>query len=82
MIWGHSPVLGLDLCWDNGELRLRDPHTGEYLPTPEQTAARAGHAEAQRDLAQAERDTALSRAAEIEAENARLREMLQRLEED
>ena len=23
LIWGHSAVLGLDLCWDAGELRSR-----------------------------------------------------------
>lgn len=75
LIWGHSPVLGLDLCWDDGELRLRDPRTGEYLPTPEQIAVRA-------DRAEVERDNALNRAAEAEAENASLRERLRRLGEN
>ena len=32
VIWGHSEVLGLDVCWDRGMTRLRDPSTGEYLP--------------------------------------------------
>ena len=82
LIWGHSPVLGLDLCWDDGELRFRDPATREILPTPEETAARAAHAETERNIAQAERDAAQSRAAEAEAENVRLRELLRRIRED
>lgn len=47
LIWGHSPVLGLDICWDNEQIRLRDPVTGEYIPTPEEAAARAAEAEAE-----------------------------------
>ena len=58
--WGHSAVLGLDLCWDEGELRLYDPVAAAYLPTP--VELRAQHA-AERtarltaeDRAAAERD--------------------------
>ncbi len=68
LIWGHSPVLGLDICWDNEQIRLRDPATGEYIPTPEEAAARANAAEV--------------RAAEAEAELAVLREQLRRLQQD
>ncbi len=25
MIWGHRPVLGLDLHWESGRLRFYDP---------------------------------------------------------
>ena len=32
--WGHSAVLELDLCWDNGELRFYDPAGRAYLPRP------------------------------------------------
>ena len=28
ILWGHSVVLGLDVCWDDGQLRFRDPQTG------------------------------------------------------
>ena len=31
VIRGHSELLGLDLCWDNGHLRYYDPKAGEYL---------------------------------------------------
>lgn len=68
LIWGHSPMLGLDICWDNEQIRLRDPATGEYIPTPEEAAARANAAEV--------------RAAEAEAELAVLREQLRRLQQD
>ena len=68
LIWGHSAVLGLDLCWDDGEFRLRNPMSGEFLPKPAEL-------QAERDAAQVERDAAL-------AEAARLREQLRRLQQD
>ena len=89
LIWGHSPVLGLDMCWDNGELRLRDPDTGEYLPTPEELRIERDTAEIERNTAQAERNAAQAernaeRAARIaaEAEADELRERLRRLQQD
>ena len=30
-LWGYSAVLGLELWWDDGELRFRDPVSGEFL---------------------------------------------------
>ncbi len=57
--WGHSPVLGLDLCWDDGHLRLYDPVAGAYLPTP--TELQAQHA-----AERAARLTAEDRAAGAE----------------
>ena len=59
LIWGHSAVLDLDLCWDEEELRLRNPATGEYLPTPEEQRAA--------------REAAETRLAELEDELRRLR---------
>ena len=52
--WGHSPVLGLDLCWDEGTLRFYDPVAGEYLPTAEEWQARHAAAEARAAVAEAE----------------------------
>ena len=78
VIWGHSEVLGLDLCWVEGQLRFR--HEGEYLPTPQEAwdareeaearayAAEAGRAEAEVRAA-SERDARL--AAESELRQAR-----------
>ena len=31
LIWGHSEVLSLDICWDSGKTRFRYPSTTEYL---------------------------------------------------
>ncbi len=33
MYWGRSKVLGMDVCWEHGELRFRDPESGLYLMT-------------------------------------------------
>ena len=71
--WGHSAVLGLDLCWDEGNLRFYDPVAGEYLPTAEELQARRAVAEARAAVAE-------TRAAVAEAELRRLRERLRRLE--
>ena len=74
LIWGHSAVLGLDLRWDEGELRFRDRASGEFLLTPEEE--RAGRLEAER---RAEAETA--RADRAEAEVRRIRERLEELEQ-
>ena len=73
MLWGNSEVLGLDLCWDEGVLRLRDPATGQFLSTLlelraelDATQERAAAAE---ERAAAERE----RAAALEAELRQLR---------
>ncbi len=87
LLWGHSAVLGLDMCWDDGKLRLRDPLTGEFLPTPEELqsdmqelqadvqAAEANAQAAQESVAaeRAARQSAEARVAELEAELRRLR---------
>ena len=39
LIRGHSPVLGLDLCWDDARLRLYDPSVGQYLLNLEEAEA-------------------------------------------
>ncbi len=35
---GHSDVLGLDICWEYGQLRFYDPVEGRYLPTFDEEA--------------------------------------------
>ena len=64
--WGYSGMLELELWWEEGTLRFRDPASGQFLLTPEELATdrlaayeRAGAAEA--------------RVAELEAELRRLR---------
>ena len=73
LIWGRSEVLGLDLCWKDGELRFRDPRTGEFLPTAEEARAALIEAETRAELsdARAERDRAARQAAEARAEEER-----------
>ena len=35
---GHSTALGLDLCWEDGQLRWYDPASGRYLLTYDEEA--------------------------------------------
>ena len=86
LIWGHSPALDLDLCWDNGELRFLDPKSGEFLPGLAEVKSQGRAALNERDAAIFERDAAIfERDAEAEARRAaesearRLREQLRRL---
>ena len=66
LLRGHSDVLGLDICWEHGQLRFYDPVEGRYLPTfDEEADGRLAAEEAQRAA---------------EAEVMRLREMLARLQ--
>ena len=72
VIRGYSPVLELELHWDDSQLRFYDPAAGDYLP----------------DLAEAiaQRDAAEARVAAVrsvlEAENKRLRAQLRRLQSE
>ena len=66
---GHSDVLGLDICWEYGQLRFYDPIEGRYLPTFDEESDGRLAAE---ELADAEVAARLA----AEAENLRLREML------
>ena len=85
-IRGHSDILGLDICWENGDLRLRDPVTGKYLESSDELAdARRREAEGRRREAEgrrrAERQLAEERAARRGAERrlAALKEEIARL---
>ena len=81
-IRGHSPALGLDLCWVEGRLRFYNPYTGAWLRDffethdlleAEQAARQSADAarriaESDRQTADAARQAAESRIAELEAE--------------
>ena len=70
---GHSGVLNLDLCWENGELRWYDPVAGRYLVTiPEEREARIVEREA-RIAAETRADAAEARTRQLEEELRRLR---------
>ena len=47
LVWGHSPALGLDLCWEPGRLRFFNPATGLYLLNLRESETRAEAAEAE-----------------------------------
>ena len=83
-LWGHSQVLNLDLCWEEGGLRWWDPEARQYLPTYEENLESLMAAEARQT---AERDARMiaeaqqikEREARIAAE-ARVRELEAELE--
>lgn len=75
---GRSAVLGIDLCWDEGELRLRVPTGGEYLRS--HLDEKRGRLEAEAKWLETEtaRRYERKRRLSAEAEIARLRERLKR----
>ena len=80
MLWGHSEVLGLDVCWYEGALQLRDPVTGRFLPTPNElraeldvSQARVASAEELAIATEERAEAAEARVAGLEAELRRLR---------
>ena len=85
--WGYSEVLELEFWWDEGELRFRDPVSGEFLRTLNESedalayaefraqteAAARRQAETRAQTEAAARRQAEMRIAELEAELRRLR---------
>ena len=85
VIWGHSEVLGLDVCWDRGMTRFRVPSTGEYLFDNREMKEARDVAETERDMeragrliAETERDVEREGRLAAESELRRLREQLRR----
>ena len=76
VIWGHSNVLDLDVCWDRIMTRFRVPSTGEYLPDNREMKEAWGMAETERDSERAGRLVAEAERDMVEAELRRLREQL------
>ena len=60
--WGYSEVLGLEVWWYDGLLRLRDPVKGEFLRTPEESEDAVEAAERQAESERAARESAERRA--------------------
>ena len=73
-LWGHSDILNLDLCWEEGRLRWWDPVTARYLLTFDETDDERMAAEARADSAEARADSAEARIRELEAELERRRQ--------
>ncbi len=72
LVWGYSTALGLNLCWESGELRVFDPVAGQFLRKPEELRL---YAESETERA----DAAEYRADAAESEARTLRERLRRL---
>ena len=79
LIWGYSPLLDLEICWDDGNVQLRDPYTKEFLLKPEEErrmreseTTRAEDAEARAEDAKARADK--ERQARLAAEE-RIRQL-------
>ncbi len=66
MVWGHSPTLNLDLCWDAGRLRFFDGIAGQWLLSHTEE-----HAAKEKALGRVQE--AEERVQELEAELRRLR---------
>ena len=81
VIRGHSEVLGLDVCWVDGDLHFYDTVADRYLRSHSESESDRRAAESRADAAEsrAEREGANRRA--VEAENAALREQLRRLQQ-
>ena len=83
----HSPLLNLELCWEEDRLRFYDPVADRWLENNVEALARADFAESRADFAESRADFAESRveseraarlsaearAARLEAEIRRLR---------
>ncbi len=82
VIRGYSPMLGLELHWDTGQLRFYDPVVGDYLPDLRQAEAQREAAEAQRDAEAAARVAAEAQRDAAETLVQRLRAQLRRLQSD
>ena len=74
LLWGYSPVLDLHVCSDDNQLRFRDPATMEFLLSNSEAQAELSESRSTLDM---ERNRRLS----AEAEAARLREQLRRLQQ-
>ena len=68
IIWGRSPTLGLDLVWDDGDLRLRDSLTLEYLSDARLFGEMIEDVEDRAYRAEVERDRALEELARLRGE--------------
>ena len=85
-LWGYSSVLGLELWWDDGELRFRNPVSGEFLLNArEWELARLDaeeYAESQRtarlvaeEYAESQRNARLAAEERADAAESRIAEM-------
>lgn len=82
LLWGYSAVLNLHVCSDHKRLRFRDPATMEFLLDNIEAQAEADEAHAELIESRSALDSERERRLSAEAEAARLREQLRRLQQD
>ena len=80
MLQGYSAVLGLNLRWEDGQLRWHDPATGRYVPTFESERARAEVERARANMERGRADAERTRADAEAAARMRAEERVRRLE--
>ena len=68
-------MLGLNLCWDEGDLRFYDPVAGVYLLTPAELSAQHAAERAARLIAEARAAAERTARLAAEAELRRLRRL-------
>ena len=85
--WGHSQAIGLDVCWEYGNLRFYDPVAQRYLPTYDDEADARLAAESRRNeersgrlVAESQRDEERVARLAAEARNSELQEQIRRLQ--
>ena len=76
---GYSEILELELWWEEGKLRFRNPENGQFLLTPQELYERAEEEHADRMAAETRAGTAEARAGTAEARVAELEAELRRL---
>ena len=76
---GDSAVLGLQVCWEEGQLRWYDPIAGRYLDTFDSVSDERDSIAIERDAVAEERDAAARNLDAALAENRRLLEEIARL---
>jgi Uma2 family endonuclease len=81
-LWGRSEVLGLSICWEDGQLRWWDPVAERYLETHNEEAeariaaeTRVATAEARAEAEREARVRAEARVRDLEAELERRRQL-------
>ena len=79
MHYGDSAVLGLQVCWEYGELRWYDPAAGRYLDTVTSLAQRLDAVTQERDDIAQDRDAIAQRLDASVAEAQQLRDEVARL---
>ncbi len=81
VVWGYSPLLRLNLRWNNGEVELQDPATGEILLDRRGVRLAMEEAQQARFAARRAQESAERVRDDTLRENQEYRDMVRRLRE-